>query len=197
MAARQPTKPVLLLVSGAPGSGKTTLAERLATVLALPHLNKDAIRDAMRFTFVTASTHEDHVWAALYTTLETWLGRGISAVTDFTTYRGRTDVELSRRITPLADLITVHCRAEGALDRFAVRIADHPHFAPDSLRVAEGRAQAQATWGETAVPLNLGRPTLEVDTTAGYSPDLAEITAWVLEQSGRRLPLRADLRSGR
>ena len=36
-------KPLAVVVSGAPGSGKTTLARDLSQEIGLPHLNKDLV----------------------------------------------------------------------------------------------------------------------------------------------------------
>ena len=40
-------RPLLVLVSGSPGSGKTTLARRLAGDLAMPLVGKDTIKEAL------------------------------------------------------------------------------------------------------------------------------------------------------
>jgi adenylate kinase family enzyme len=43
-------QPLLVLISGVPGGGKTTLARSLADHLIVPHLNKDVVRDGLWFT---------------------------------------------------------------------------------------------------------------------------------------------------
>ena len=44
-------RPLLVLVAGAPASGKTTLARRLAAELGLPVLHRDLIRNAIADAF--------------------------------------------------------------------------------------------------------------------------------------------------
>jgi 2-phosphoglycerate kinase len=39
--------PALILVSGAPGTGKTTVANALATRLQIPTVSKDAIKESL------------------------------------------------------------------------------------------------------------------------------------------------------
>ena len=53
------TMPVLLLVSGPPVAGKTTLARRLAAEFGLPLINKDGIKELL---FDTVGTH-DYAWS--------------------------------------------------------------------------------------------------------------------------------------
>jgi predicted kinase len=51
--------PLLLIVTGASGAGKTTLARKLAHALALPLASRDAIKERL---FDTLGTH-DHSWS--------------------------------------------------------------------------------------------------------------------------------------
>jgi predicted kinase len=53
------TRPLLLLISGHPASGKTTLAQQLAPLLHLPLLSKDVIKEALYDTLGWS----DHPWA--------------------------------------------------------------------------------------------------------------------------------------
>jgi predicted kinase len=40
-------KPTLILVSGAPGAGKTTIAARLSRNLRMPMVSKDAVKESL------------------------------------------------------------------------------------------------------------------------------------------------------
>jgi len=40
-------KPLLIIISGPPGTGKTTLGKRMANELHLPFVNKDSIKELL------------------------------------------------------------------------------------------------------------------------------------------------------
>jgi len=90
--------PVLILVSGPPAAGKTTLARRLAGEFSLPLVNKDGIKELL---FDTVGTR-DYVWSQN-------LGRAsIALLYDFT----------ERLLTAGVSLIAesnFHCAADSAL----------------------------------------------------------------------------------
>jgi len=80
-------KPVLILVSGPPAAGKTTLARRLAGVFELPLVNKDGIKELL---FDTVGTR-DYQWsqrlgrasiALLYDFTERLLAAGVSLIAE-------------------------------------------------------------------------------------------------------------------
>ena len=81
------TMPVLLLVSGPPAAGKTTLARRLAAEFGLPLINKDGIKELL---FDMVGTH-DYAWsqnlgrasiALLHDFTERLLAAGVSLIAE-------------------------------------------------------------------------------------------------------------------
>jgi glucokinase len=165
---------VLVLVNGPPASGKTTLAVPLATVLGLPLIGKDLIKEALFDTLGSG----DRAWSrrlgqASYEVLYAVVGALPAAVLD-----ANLGPEAAPRLQALgADLIEVFCRCPGdeVERRFAARAPDrHPghvdHLLGPEMRAALARG---------AGPLRLG-PVLEVDTTGPV--DVTRIAAWVEAQ---------------
>src|SRR4051812_7759766 len=106
-------RPLLVLAAGAPASGKTTLARRLAAELGLPVLHRDLIRNAIadafgpsdatvRSNFIPASFG---VFYALMDDMLT-MGSGLVAETNF--HRGISEIDLRPRCAR-ARAVLIHC----------------------------------------------------------------------------------------
>lgn len=110
--------PTLIAVSGAPGTGKTTLGRRLAADLQLPYFGKDLIKEAL-FDSLGA---KDREWSArlgvasirlLFELIEGQLRAGRSLVAE-SNYRREYDVPrfeaFRERYT--FRMVEVHCKAD-------------------------------------------------------------------------------------
>jgi predicted kinase len=170
--------PTLVIVSGPAGSGKTTLAHRLAATIGCPALCRDEIKEGMvAATPGFAPGYSDPLTVRTY-------GVFFAAIRLF----------LENGVTHVAEAAFQHdnwARGLESLRRLAVLRIVRCHVAPAVARArAEQRRREQLAraahddLGHFSVersfePIRLDVPTLEVDTTNGYNPDFDAIAAFV------------------
>lgn len=179
--------PVLLIVSGLPASGKSTLAERIASELGWPLFTKDRFKeqlydagsiDPSQFDRSASGVLGAQATAILLDVATTLVQAGVSCVVEsnFRPHLARRDLG---PLLELAEGRQVHCTLERQkiVDRYRSRfehLARHPvHL--DYVAVNELEAQIDAGFGE---PLPLDAPLIRVDTEDGYEPGLPEILAF-------------------
>ena len=175
-----PPRPTLVVVSGPPGSGKTTLAHRLARAVGCPAICRDEIKEGLVRTDPDFGPGRDGAAnQVFFAVLATLLRDGVTTVAEaaFQDRLWRPGLEPLR---PLARIRVVHCTVdpEVALQRSLRRRAEEPNR----------RAHADPTAADAARYLErlrsfdrVGLDTLsvEVSTTEGYQPPLAGLLAFI------------------
>lgn len=185
-AANIMKKPVLVLVNGLPGSGKTTLAQRLGRDARLPVFSRDAIYETLVDALAgDAAALPDSLGSAAYRLMyhaaEAVLAGGKAAIIEG--FFGRPELrtaeleELRQRHD--FQLLQILCKADGALllERFLARAGSKGrHGGHADLAWLE--ANRERLLGGKLEPLALGGRLIEFDTGA---PDGAAYDALLRE----------------
>jgi predicted kinase len=176
--------PLLVIVSGAPGAGKSTLAERLGAALGLPVFTKDGIKEALLDSLGASTRARSRElggasYAVLSVVAETLLASGSSVVMESNFHHGTSEPEL-RRLLVHGRGVQVHCATSRDVierryrARFEAGLRHPGHFdieaLPDVLKgFDEGVCEA----------LDLDVPLVRVETTDGYRPGFENIVEQV------------------
>jgi predicted kinase len=177
----QLSAPTLLIVSGAPGSGKTTLARRLAADLRLPLISRDQLKEALADAMgapadVPASKQLGAGSVAmLYLVARQLLEARVGLILESNFKRGLSEPEL-RPLVAWGDPALIHCSAPDSVvqrrygERYVRGERHAAHF--DADRAADLAEELAAGHYR---PLEIAIPTLVVDTTDGWRPSYEEI----------------------
>jgi predicted kinase len=154
----------IVVVSGPPGSGKTTLARELAPCLGLPLISKDTIKEALFDTLGTGELGWSQLLGrASHHVMYSLAAEAGSAVLESHFRRGEAEDDLLALGRPL---VQVYCRCplDLAVARYRERI-DAPDRHPGHLPEHQAD-EVIASWVTSQPqPLNLDAPLIEVDTT--------------------------------
>jgi predicted kinase len=183
------TGPLLVIVSGAPGVGKTTLGRSIAAALGLCFLSKDELKEAIGDELgppadVAASQRLGlAAYRILYDITARIIESGAGLVVESNFRRGQSEPEL-RTILERADARLVHCSAAAATiqARYAERYARGERH-PVHLDAQRADALADDLASGRFEPLELEIPILEVATDAGYRPGMERIVRFLTEQA--------------
>lgn len=180
-------RPRLLVVTGRPGSGKTTLAHRLAGRIFCPALCRDELKEGWCHTL-----NQPHaalppganlrIFDAFREAMALFLRHGITLVAE-AAFQHKLWQPALEPLAASADIRIIVCQVDAALarERLVVRGLAEPR------REQCHREMVGTAAGEPVVPPlsdydppRLPFPTLTVDTTADYRPPLDEVLAFAI-----------------
>jgi predicted kinase len=179
-----PTHPAVIVLSGPPATGKSTLARALAARLTMPILSRDTIKEALFDTLGWEDRKKSKQLGAaaatvLFSQLDAILRAGASCLTESNFRRTHSSGDFRRLVATIgARIIQVQCVADGEvlLDRFTARstsVERHPGHC-DETNLPEFRSDLLAGRYE---PLDVPGDVLTVDTTDLDAVSVDELAA--------------------
>jgi predicted kinase len=165
--------PLLLVVSGAPGAGKTVLADALRERLRLPLIAKDTLKETLAEHIEVGGDRRASqrlgvaTFAVQFAVARELLAAGVSLILE-----GNFRADWFATLPP-ARVVQVHLRAEPETLRARLLARDTHRHPVHYDREAAGEIADRAAGGEWE-PLAIGGELIELDTTERW-PDVFEI----------------------
>jgi predicted ABC-type ATPase len=174
-------KPLIIYVSGAPGSGKTTLAKQLSEEFYIPHISSDLIHGGVRLTHGRPNDRKESFDNAFIPMMIEMTKRHISFVVDQVLQKNISETDVIDRLEPFADIVYIHTVATDPVKRHLERElsrTDRGGVLDREGLIARSDFH-RGNLSRTQAPLNLDVPTLVVHTDNGYDPSLKEIADFI------------------
>jgi predicted kinase len=175
--------PTLIVVSGPPGSGKTTLAHKIAAGVGCPAICRDEIKEGKaRVSAEFAPGPGDELTMrtlpVFFGVLELLLRAGATTVAE-AAFQDRVWHPRLAALSGVAQLRVVHCTVDADL-AFRRTLRRRQGSPPRSAHV-DPELQDAGQWISSHRAfdrVSVDAPWIEVDTADGYRPDLGQIVAF-------------------
>ena len=172
--------PSLVIISGPPGAGKSSLAADISRDLGLAMLAKDMFKEAIFDHLPGVDTSDAHrlgvaAVGMMYAFASHQLENGVGIILESTFDRGKAEEDV-RPLLEMANAVVVHCTAPDGLilERFKDRVDD-----PDRHEVHRDDEHIDALEQNLAAgvyePMDLDIPTIEVDMSDPEKVDVRNL----------------------
>lgn len=187
------TIPRLIVVTGRPAAGKTTLAHILARTIRCPALCRDEFKEGLVNTGHVPALCDEYAQRQVYDTffqaIELLLRNGITLVAEAAFQHSRWVPKLEP-LHEIAQIRIVVCSLDPAVAQ--ARFIERGQMDPERARYHGDRALHVVQTGmagpiSTYTPPRLAVPTLAVDTSDGYHPKLEKIVEFAMQSEGEAL----------
>jgi len=178
-------RPRLLIVTGSPAAGKTTLTTKLASELELPVLSKDLVKESLFDSVGAESLAASQrlgraAYGVVFAVAHELLGSGVSLILEAPFIRGVSDADIEALIDiSTAAFVVCTPRPEIVVDRYRRRAINRARY-----RGHMDQVRPEMVRPPSFEEPDLGVPRLRVDTSDGYQPSLPEIVSWLSETLG-------------
>jgi predicted kinase len=170
----------LVLVSGAPGSGKTTLGASIAGRLRIQHIDRDFVANGLRLTVKRGGPAGlgQRAPATAWGVLEHLTAAGVTVVFSGTMYRGEMEQSV-RRLRDFATVVNVHLTAKNATERWIAARRQEGIAEARIDEIVDGRIHKLGA--AISDPVDYGCARVDVRTDDGYNPDFDTVLERILE----------------
>lgn len=158
--------PLLVVVTGMPAAGKSTLAAELSRTLALPLIERDRIKEQLYETLGAGDSEWSSrlggaAFALLFDHAAALLEAGRSAIVEANFFRGGAEPEFAA--LPAHRVVQIHCSAplELLVERYTSRRRHHGHHDDEKVHLLRERFDRG-----THEPLDLAGDLIRVDTSS-------------------------------
>jgi len=161
--------PLLVLINGIPGTGKTTLATALSAELRIPHIAGDDIKELLfdklgEVDIAWSRELGDITTDMLFDLAQGFLSRGRSLIIEGAFVKNLTAPRVKALLDDETSFVEIYCKADPAVrrERFIARSRSGTRHPGHFDRHYEDMVDAEALVRHS--PLDIGR-LIEVDTT--------------------------------